>query len=130
MIVKEGMYCKTDDGKKVGPVRRTSQRLTDPWPFVCDYDGTSTELLYIRANGETQNGTGDYTTPDLISEWPSDGPVRTVTRREIVPGVYGAVRVDCLGYTVVMPSRSPTELRAAAATLIEIADALEDGKDE
>ena len=55
-----------------------------------------------------------------------DGPVRTVTRKEIVPGVYGAVGVQdgCLVNVAYM--RTADELRAAAATLIEIADALEE----
>lgn len=58
------------------------------------------------------------------------GPVRTVTRREIVPGQYGAlavaavaedsVRIEAPGYLNV------AALRAAIATLTEIADALED----
>lgn len=125
MIVKDGMYCMADNGAKVGPIRRTSQKLTDPWPFVCDYNDTNTERLYIRTNGETQDGTGDYTTPDLIAEWQSDGPVRTVTRKEIVPGEYGKVTVFDDGFVSVYSVSNPVDIRAAAATLVEIADALE-----
>lgn len=66
-----------------------------------------------------------------------DGPVRTVTRKEIVPGTYGQVRVlrkmegqqrvqvelgSHLGYATL----SADELRAAASTLIDLAEALED----
>jgi hypothetical protein len=68
---------------------------------------------------------------------PNAGPVRTVTRKEIVPGTYGRievldstndgaqVRID--GPHPVSPHLwlTPVELRAAASTLIEIADALE-----
>jgi hypothetical protein len=55
------------------------------------------------------------------------GPVRTVTRKEIVPGWYGIVGVSN-AKTVGIPvySRNPVELRAAAATLLEIAEALEE----
>lgn len=59
------------------------------------------------------------------------GPVRTVTRttKEIVPGVYGAVRVDqtCYGKVAKLSLQcaNTAELRAAIATLTEIADALE-----
>lgn len=77
------------------------------------------------------------------------GPVRTVTRKEIVPGRYGIVSVgdavvvpDCNnpdskphseinvsvgGFGMVMqtPYYTPTELRAAAATFNELADALD-----
>ena len=61
----------------------------------------------------------------------TQGPVRTVTRKEIVPGCYGIVHVATTGHVGINTySRNPAELRAAAATLIEIADALEDGKND
>jgi hypothetical protein len=60
----------------------------------------------------------------------TQGPVRTVTRKEIVPGVYGCVKVHDPGSKFVRINMDDAlgvaELRAAAATLIEIADALED----
>jgi hypothetical protein len=63
---------------------------------------------------------------DLIAEW-QEGPVRTVTRKEIVPGWYGIVRVTNMGdVSIPAPGQDPAQLRAAAATLIEIADALEE----
>jgi hypothetical protein len=52
------------------------------------------------------------------------GPVRTVTRRDVVPGIYGRVCVEETGVVSCESMRSPAELRAAAATLTEIADAL------
>jgi hypothetical protein len=62
----------------------------------------------------------------------TDGPVRTVTRREVVEGSYGIVRVDTHRDQVVIsidPSagHNPTaaELKAAAAVLLELAGALE-----
>jgi hypothetical protein len=55
------------------------------------------------------------------------GPVITETVKRIVPGVYGAVGVQdgCLVNVAYM--RTADELRAAIATLTEIADALEGG---
>ena len=55
------------------------------------------------------------------------GPVRTVTRKEIVPGKYGIVKVastKCIGIPFYI--HTTAELRAAAATLLEIAEALEE----
>lgn len=63
-----------------------------------------------------------------------EGPVRTVTRREIVPGVYGHVEVaDKLepdSVIVRIGSYTPMtadELDAAARTLQQLAEALRDG---
>jgi hypothetical protein len=66
---------------------------------------------------------------------PNVGPVRTVTRKEIVPGAYGIVRILAKPTNDAFPDHahvriddglsSPADLRAAAATLTEIADALE-----
>lgn len=62
----------------------------------------------------------------------SDGPVRTVTRKEIVGGTYGDVMVGDVGPSaervpICIPNRfySADEIRAAIATLTEIAEALE-----
>lgn len=63
------------------------------------------------------------------------GPVRTVTRKEIVPGSYGGVEVTHVDYATEARGANvciridngfgPDSLRAAIATLAEIADALE-----
>lgn len=57
-------------------------------------------------------------------------PVREVTRKEIVPGKYGIVQVegDTPPGTVFIGIREAahaSQLRAAAATLIQLADAME-----
>lgn len=61
---------------------------------------------------------------------PAAGPIRTVTRREIVPGVYGGVNVQTYDDTRVTVFMSRTynaaELREAARIFTEIADVLED----
>ena len=67
----------------------------------------------------------------IVSRAKPAGPVRTVTRKEIVPGTYGKVKVDL--YDDGSPllrldfPKSIAEIRAAIATLTEIADALEGG---
>lgn len=76
----------------------------------------------------------EYRTWRIISRAPESptSPIRTVTRttKEIVPGVYGAVEVyniddgDQIGVTMDC-GMSPTELRAAAITLNELAGFLE-----
>lgn len=64
----------------------------------------------------------------------STSPVRTVTRKEIMPGKYGRINLTSGGaagmVTIYTDGHvfSPTELRAAAATFIELADALEEGE--
>lgn len=83
--------------------------------------------------------TGDQFDNDLIAPWTTEptGPVRTVTRttREIVPGVYGMVKVTTcpsspLGVVGINLTSdgwwTAADIRAAIATLTEIAQALED----
>lgn len=56
-------------------------------------------------------------------------PIRTVTRKEIVPGVYGIVRVarPDVGLSVSLdPFNTPEELREAAHILNQLAEVLED----
>ena len=85
-----------------------------------------------------------YRALDAEAELAPTGPVRTVTRKEIVPGVYGKVSIHQLRgdngqvYLALLScpadkvntahvQMTATELRAAVATLSEIADALEGG---
>jgi hypothetical protein len=61
----------------------------------------------------------------------SSGPIRTVTRREIVPGNYGTVGVQTvfngkIGIFVPAHQHSPEELRSAARIFNEIADVLDE----
>lgn len=62
----------------------------------------------------------------------TDGPVRTVTRREIVEGEFDLVRVHNPGSKYVRidvgAKMGVAELKAAAAVLLELAGALEDGE--
>ena len=95
------------------------------------------ELVALEIDGLAHQAAEDSFMPiwRIISRAPESptSPIRTVTRttKEIVPGVYGAVEVyniddgDQIGVTMDC-GMSPAELRAAAITLTEIADALED----
>lgn len=73
---------------------------------------------------------------DLRGTWPADkfeliqpSPIRTVTRREIVPGEYGCVEIMSVGYGYVSIRAGGVQdanaLREAARIFSEIADVLE-----
>jgi hypothetical protein len=113
MNIEEGKFYRTRDGRKVGPMSIKSPRLV----WVNGIEGD-----WYKKDGRRSSFTEQE--DDLIKEW-QDGPVRTVTRKEIVPGSYGCV-VVCNDGSVSAACDTAAELRAAAATLIEIADALED----
>lgn len=72
---------------------------------------------------------------DLVAEWTDDGPTRTVTRLEVVPGVYDGVSVmipdnGMVNLHVMFAFNDPSadELEAAAAVLTELAKAVRDGQ--
>lgn len=121
MQVEAGKFYRTRDGRKVGPM--FEDKSFDRKAFV-DQLGNGC--------GWAEDGKGLWMASgiDLVSEW-SDGPVREVTRKEIVPGVYGIIDVppqDDINDRVFIEGLgrvNAAELRAAAATLTEIADALE-----
>lgn len=70
---------------------------------------------------------------ELVSPEPAPSPIRTITRREIVPGVYGIVDVGSVGISgakvpVVVDEGFVTapDLRAAATLFNELADVLDE----
>lgn len=126
MKIEAGKFYRTRDGQKFGPMVDNGG---DGWPFT---------IPGRHAPCWTRDGDivepGECRPMDLVAEWP-DGPVRTVTHKEIVEGVYGIVTVDVhRNHHVVhiTPEQghqaTADELRAASATLTEIADALEASK--
>jgi hypothetical protein len=130
MVLKleTGKFYKTRDGQKVGPV--IYRRECDDYA-VDGFAGPYGRAWWTE-NG-IRGGVGDIHEGDIIAEW-AESPVRTVTikRKELIEGEYGLVRLDLhRGVRVVyIPPEngyqaSASELRAAAATLTEIADALE-----
>lgn len=121
MNLEPNKYYKTRDGRKVGPLSYcgpvwSNSTRTEHW-FE---DGS-------RNRHKDEPG-------DIIADWVNDGPVREVTRKEIVPGTYGIVGVGDVG---VSGERAPVglvggtlfrtaaELREAAATFNAIAEVLE-----
>jgi hypothetical protein len=127
--IEEGKFYRSRDGRKVGPMYFIGPNHFDgaedgPYPQKCFY-------------GDGQRFDGDDRGLCLVAEWTDQpcSPVRTVTRKEVVPGTYGKVRVLAKATNDPFPSHahvriddgqsSADELRAAAAILIEIADALD-----
>lgn len=88
--IEEGKFYKTRDGRKVGPAKRIPDVKDWPWDV-----GDSN----LRRDNGMAGGYGAYGPEyDLISEWPDEetGPIRTITRREIVPGQWGNINVNCV----------------------------------
>lgn len=122
--LEEGGFYNTRDGHKVGPMRYWGDYYT------AEHDGTG--RLWNSTGAHGAKNIPNRPGYDLIAEWTDapTGPVRTVTKREIVFGQYGAITVEWDGLydASVLVGRvyGATELRAAIATLTEIADALEE----
>lgn len=115
MKLEVGKYYRTRDGRTVGPMRA---RKIFGGSFWSDVGGA----YYADGShvASPQN--------DIIAEWTDDpqqdSPVRTVTRKEIVPGVYGNVVVDYEGGIRMDTTTSADDLTAAIETLTAIRDAL------
>lgn len=120
-----GKYYRDQNGRKIGPI--VDHGWSDGFNF---YGGK--RMGFYNEEGRRQNNI-DY----IVSEWQDapTGPVRTVTRKEIVPGVYGMVKVTTcpsspLGVVGINLTSdgwwTAADIRAAIATLTEIAQALED----
>ena len=128
MIIKAGKFYSTENGEKVGPLRpyrHAWDRPDEPAFIEVENDG--------RLWDKNGVGYGAAKGLDLIAEWTDEptGPVRTVTRKEIVPGTYGYVTTsgpNDAGVRITFPAArlNAAELRAAAAILTEIADALDE----
>lgn len=91
MKLEAGKYYKTRDGRKVGPMRELDRRQTDfPWTAS---EEEMPENRYSDTGHEI--GTDFHSGYTIISEWPSSdkSPIREVTRRELVAGVYGRIYV-------------------------------------
>lgn len=139
MKIEEGKFYRTRDGRKVGPMEVGG--LVGEWDFEADVDGQRTiDGTYCAWRADGSFDPLDRKTPhrlDLISEW-SDGPVRTITRQEIVPGTYDGVEVgsEVTGHPQrevmvriaidhgPMVCMNADQLERAAAVLTALADAL------
>lgn len=131
MQIEAGKFYRTRDGRKVGPMVKECARSYD-------WSGAEGEKGRIYREGGAHGGSYVRNIPDLdiVAEWQDEptGPVRTVTRREIVPGVYGIVHVwkqEGVGlcFSIAGRPHSADELRSAAMVLSQLAEALDDNKD-
>ena len=84
MKVEAYKSYKLDNGDKVYVSKFRGS--TEYWPFLAMYDKSRTGKLYIKEDGSTQSGLGDYNTPNLVEEWKEEG----VTTNEMS----GRVTVD------------------------------------
>jgi len=126
MKLEVGKYYRTRDGEKVGPMRADPRGRARGFEWADEHDWA------WRADG-TFDIRRLECDEDLIAEWVDEpaapqpaGPVRTITRKEVVPGTYGDVFVDEDGDVRVGYMSDAADIRAAIATLSEIADAMEE----
>lgn len=116
-------------GDRVRAIETADGQFTKGAEYVVDYvDGRTIKVVADDAGG--RNGWDmDFFLPVTPQQ---AGPVRTVTRRVIVPGRYGAVVVgeqEKAGTAHLVwrhNDLSPSELREAARIFNEIADVLEE----
>ncbi len=126
--IEEGKFYKTRDGRKAGPiVIHFGREHAGAEGFRDDHWYISTNRYYSEMSGRTS--IRGESPDDLIEEWQDPTPttpIRTITRREIVPGDYGVVGVtqDC-NIVIYKSKYTPEELREAAHILNQIAEYLE-----
>jgi len=137
MIVEQGKYYKTRDGRKVGPMVKG---ILSVWPFEAKEDGN--DRAFGTRTAWRLDGTFDPHSSrsahalDLVALWQeptSQGPVRTKTVKEVVPGMYSGIVVDGGGddsggfvrLSFIRSAMHSSELRAAALVLTQLAEALE-----
>lgn len=128
MRIEAGKYYRIRDGRKVGPIERSSRGYANkPYPFQ------SPQLKFISDDGMVNSGTSFDPQSDLIAEWTETplSPVRTKTVKEIVPGVYGTINIENVygdGVNIYAnPGKwSASDLRAAVLVLTQLAEALEE----
>lgn len=133
MRIEAGKYYRTRDGRKVGPITFRGNLAGAP--------GFGLGTWYVNDGYAGRASTIAETKDDLVAEWIDEaadaaeaqitptndnGPIRT--RRVIVPGVYGIVRVfkDGAVFVDAMPAPSPASLRKAAHLFNQIAEVLEE----
>lgn len=131
MKIEAGKYYKTRDGRKVGPIERNEARgLNEPWPFKFgdDFFGLDGKSCTKSDEFGSSFGNNMIYSRDIVSQWQDEptSPIRTVTRREIVPGKYGIVTIKECGFIHINTMGTPDNLREAAHLLNQIAEALEE----
>ena len=123
--IEIGKYYRTRSGLKVGPISRYNAL---EHPYIWRPAG----WLWTE-NGERYAGQEEH---DIIAEWADDQPlagpvvIETITRKRIVPGVYGDVVVlnDGPRSVSMMPCNTVEGLTAAITTLTAIRDAMQEAQ--
>lgn len=113
--IEAGKYYKTRDGRKVGPITFNGSNFGLLGESIYYSDGS------ISSSHPHQG--------DLISEWQDEtpSPIRTVTRREIVAGVYGLIQIFDNGCMYIeTDTYTADQCREAAHILNQIAEVLEE----
>ena len=150
ITIEAGKCYRTRDGCKVGPMEKSSHTLWTCADRNLLLGGDQPAFLPNGRYAGSSNGPG-YNF-DLIAEWTDTpeqpGPVvtETITRKRIVPGVYGKVSVneldrdsmDVRWFAFVMGDHhkrktvhaqmTADDLTAAIATLTAIRDAMQEAK--
>jgi hypothetical protein len=125
-----GKTYRMRNGETVGPMRFRDDAEDYPW---LGYANTGVARLYQTDGRHHANPAWDIIaeiTPDADAPT-AEGPVRRRTVTEIVGGKYGALDVgsttgDMVSVAFNMLAMNATELRAAAAVLIALADGLDE----
>lgn len=87
------------------------------------FDGSEVDL-YMFTDDKGHHHFAPRNNFDIVED---NRPIRTVTRREVVPGKYGIVTIKECGFIHINAMGTPEKLREAAHILNQIAEALEDG---
>jgi hypothetical protein len=134
MKIEAGKFYKTRDGRKVGPMSKP-YNIPEGEVVGCeDFKGRDLWWSDGRCSRSSEKAL------DLISEWPTadeHGPIREVRRREIVPGQWGNINVNCVvDGNVFINVRddfghvafNAEQLREAAHLFVQLAEVLEDNQ--
>lgn len=125
--IQEGRFYKTVQGHKIGPAVRNEEGTIYKWslggPWRYQDDGTA------------GNGIGEQQYYSAVAEWQdtplTQGPIREVRKREIVPGSWGIVALyksEVSGISIGIDEVNPTpeQLREAAHLFNQLAEVLEE----
>lgn len=132
------LFWESDMAKfKVGDTFRRIVPGNSPELHASHMVGYTAKVVSLNGNSVTDEWFTQHSVDRIELVTPADSPataIRTVTRREIVPGTYGAIELDSVspdGSSVFVEtahvSMGASDLRAAAKLFNEIADVLEDG---
>lgn len=127
MRIEVGEYYMTAGGQKVGPMELWSESVEHPFRVAgLTHHFTSGGDLW------RVDGTSDYCgkSGQIVAIW-TEGPIRTVTRQEIIPGTYDGVVVSYehdhrLTVSFMVERPSSDALTRAVAVLTALAGALRD----